>query len=88
MPDERARLGRMPGSGIPVIHQTFEAGDQVPFWAYATFSGDHVYDLAADPHELVNRKDEPVARELAERLHAALQAVEAPAEQFARLGFS
>lgn len=88
LPDARARLGRMPGSDVPVIHQTFEAGDRVPFWAYATFSGDHLYDLNSDPGEQVNLRDSPVAAMLAERLRAALEAVEAPHEQFARLGFA
>jgi len=88
LPDHRARLGRMPGSDVPVIHQTFEAGDKVPFWAWATFSGDHLYDLNADPNETVNLSGTPAATAMAERLRAALQAVEAPAEQFQRLGLA
>jgi len=88
LPDGRARLGRMPGSDVPVIHQTFQAGDKVPFWAYATFSGEHVYDLVGDPDERVNLRDTPAAKMLAERLRAALEAIEAPREQFERLGFA
>jgi arylsulfatase A-like enzyme len=88
LPDARARLGRMPGSDVPVIHQTFEAGDQVPFWAYATFSGDHLYDLNGDPDETVNLRETPAAADMAERLREALKAVEAPAEQFQRLGLA
>ena len=60
----------------------------MPFWAYATFSGDHLYDLNSDPDEQVNLRDSPAAAMLAERLRAALEAVEAPHEQFARLGFA
>jgi hypothetical protein len=78
----------MPGSDVPVIHQTFEAGDKVPFWAWATFSGDHVYDLTGDPDETENLKDTKAAADLAERLRVALQAVEAPMEQFHRLGLN
>ena len=88
LPDARARLGRMPGSEVPVIHQTFEAGDKVPFWAWATFSGDHLYDLNGDPDEMVNLRDTAAAKDMAERLRAALKAVEAPAEQFLRLGLA
>ena len=33
LPDGRAFLDRMPGSETPVIHQRWEAGDNVPFWA-------------------------------------------------------
>ncbi len=88
LPDQRAKLSTMPGSGVPVIHQTWDEGDRLPFWAWATFSGDHVYDLADDPHETSNLAGTAVARRLAERLEAALRAVEAPSEQFSRLGFA
>lgn len=86
LPDARARLSRMPGSEVPVIHQSWAEGDKVPFWAWTSFSGDHLYDLQGDPGERINLKDDPAARDLAERLRAALAAVEAPGEQFARLG--
>lgn len=88
LPDQRARLSHMPGSGVPVIHQTWGKGDKLPFWARTSFSGDHVYHLAEDPDELRNLRDLPVARDLRDRLHAALSAVEAPAEQFDRLGYA
>ena len=87
LPDRRARLSAMPGSGVPVIHQTWGEGDKLPFWAWATFSGDHVYDLANDPGETRNLRNTAVAEQLTEKLEAALKAVEAPAEQFSRLGF-
>ncbi len=46
LPDERARLDRMPGSRVPVIRQTWDESDAVPFWAAAQrFSGNHLYDL-------------------------------------------
>jgi arylsulfatase A-like enzyme len=86
LPDDRAVLGRMPGSAVPVIHQTWQSGDAVPFWAWTTFSGDHLYDLKHDPDEQLNLKDAPIADALMARLRAALKEVEAPLEQFARLG--
>ena len=42
LPDERARLDRMPGSKVPVIRQTWDESDAVPFWAMARFSGNHL----------------------------------------------
>jgi hypothetical protein len=86
LPDDRAVLDRMPGSGVPVLRQIWEAGDAIPYWAASRFRGNHLYDLATDPGEetnLAGGSDESAA---AERLAAALRAVEAPAAQFARLG--
>ena len=88
LPDERAWLDRMPGSTVPVIRQPFAPGDLLPFWAYGDFSGNHLYDLKNDPHEDENRAGEPRERDVADRLREALKAVEAPDDQFARLGLS
>ncbi len=86
LPDARARLSTMPGSDVPVIHQTWSEGDRVPFWAYAQFSGNHLYDTRDDPGETRNLAGSALEAECAARLRAALKAVEAPAEQFTRLG--
>jgi hypothetical protein len=88
MPDHRATIDHMPGSTIPVLRQPFEPGDMVPLWAgSARIVGDHhLYDLDLDPHEQENRAGEAAAREMTGLLVEALRAVDAPAEQFARLG--
>ncbi len=87
-PDERAWLDRMPGSTIPVIRQPFREGDMLPYWAYGRFSGNHLYDLRSDPGEDENRAGEPREGEAADRLREALKAVDAPDDQFARLGLA
>ncbi|MBI2766716.1 MAG: sulfatase [Chloroflexi bacterium] len=86
VPDERAWLDRMPGSRIPVIRQPFAAGDNVPYWAIARFSGNHLYDLTLDPGEEENRRGERAEAEAADKLRQALKEVEAPGDQFVRLG--
>jgi len=86
LPDDRAVLDRMPGSGVPVLRQIWEAGDAIPFWAASRFRGNHLYDLAADPGEETNLAGGADEAAAASRLAAALRAVEAPAAQFARLG--
>jgi arylsulfatase A-like enzyme len=87
-PDERARLDRMPGSQVPVIRQPFRAGDLLPYWAYGPFHGHQLYDLENDPEEQENLAGTPVEKQLAERLRAALQSVEAPNDQLLRLGLA
>jgi len=86
LPDDRAVLDRMPGSGIPVLRQIWEAGDAVPFWAATRFRGNHLYDLAADPDETENLAGGPDEAAAAGRLAAALKALQAPPAQFQRLG--
>ncbi len=88
LPDERAFLDRMPGSDVPVIHQTWAAGDPVPYWARVRSSGNHVYDLENDPHEDENLAGSPLEAQLAEQLRAALIELAAPATQFQRLGYA
>lgn len=86
LPDSRARLSSMPGSDVPVIHQTWVAGDKVPYWAFAQFSGNHLYDVAADPGENTNLAGSAQEAIFALRLKDALDRVGAPREQFERLG--
>ena len=90
-PDRRAHLDFMPGSDIPVIRQPFAPGDRLPFWVGAQAVDAHyLFDLDVDPGEDENRAgaggtDEA---ELIELLRVALRAVEAPDEQFDRLGIA
>jgi arylsulfatase A-like enzyme len=84
-PDERAALARMPGSRVPVIRQPFAAADLLPFWAWGEFSGNHLFDLREDPEETHNLAGSAAERDAADALRAALEAVQAPGEQFARL---
>ncbi|MFI4974568.1 MAG: sulfatase [Caulobacterales bacterium] len=86
LPDERAFLDRMPGSTVPVIHQTWGEGDAIPYWAGSRPSGNHLYDLRNDPGEDENLAGSPLEARLTEQLRAALTELEAPATQFERLG--
>jgi arylsulfatase A-like enzyme len=86
LPDHRAILDRMPGSDVPVIHQTWGAGERVPYWALFRASGNHVYDLENDPHEDENLAGGPLEAQLAEQLRETLIELEVPATQFERLG--
>ena len=91
-PDGRAVLDRMPGSDVPVIRQPFVAGDLLPFWAAGVFEGDHLLR----PRRRPGRGTQPGRRHVAapaeadarELLRAALDEVEAPDDQFARLGLA
>jgi arylsulfatase A-like enzyme len=85
-PDERATLDRMPGSRVPVIRQPFRAGDLLPFWAMGKFSGNHLYQLGDDPWEEQNLAGRGAERNAADALRAALDEVEAPKDQYVRLG--
>jgi hypothetical protein len=86
-PDERAELAFMPGSSVPVIRQPFGPGDRLPFWAMTRPADHHLYDVTVDPDEGENRAGEARARdEMVDLLHTALDEVEAPADQYARLG--
>ncbi len=88
LPDDRARLDRMPGSGVPVIRQPFDVSDFLPYWAYGRFSGNHLYDLGDDPKEEHNLAGSRVEKDMADQLRAALQAIEAPDDQLIRLGLA
>lgn len=86
-PDRRAALDFTPGSDVPVIRQPFAAGDLLPFWGIGVTPDDHhLYDYGEDPaaeHNLTGSRAEDEAVDL---LRAALDEVEAPAEQLVRLG--
>jgi hypothetical protein len=88
-PDRRARLDYRPGSDVPVIRQPFEPGDPVPFWGAGRGPRDHLFfDLDDDPgedHSLTGTSAESAAIDL---LRAALESVDAPDEQYARLGLT
>jgi hypothetical protein len=49
-------------------------------------SGAHLFDLRNDPAETENRAGERAENEMADKLRQALLAVEAPDDQFERLG--
>jgi arylsulfatase A-like enzyme len=87
-PDARATLDYLPGSDVPVIRQPFAPGDHLPFWVNGgrIVGEHHLYDLELDPHESENRRGERLETELIDLLRAALVEVEAPDEQFTRLG--
>ena len=76
----------MPGSKVPVIRQPFQPGDLFPYWAYTRFTGNHLYDLYNDPGEEQNLAGQRAEREMADTLREALKQVEAPGDQFERLG--
>jgi len=86
-PDKRAWLDFMPGSDVPVIRQPFREGDLLPYWSMNPQVDDHhFYILSQDPDELENRVGEKGEADMIDLLHAALESVEAPQEQFERLG--
>ncbi len=88
LPDDRAVLDRMPGSRVPVIRQPFQPGDLLPYWALGPFNGNHLYDLRNDPTEENNMAGSRAERDIADKLREALKQVEAPADQFVRLGMA
>jgi arylsulfatase A-like enzyme len=88
-PNDKAYLDRMPDSAVPVIRQPYGPGDPRPFWAYGEPFGGHLcFDLAEDPEETRNLADERAGAEGEELLREALVAVDAPDDQFARLGLA
>jgi arylsulfatase A-like enzyme len=87
LPDRRAYLDFMPGSSVPVIRQPFAPGDKLPYWSLGMRPGEHhCYHLRDDPEERENRVGERHERDMIELLRVALTTVDAPAEQFQRLG--
>ena len=87
-PDNRAWLDTMPGTDVPVLRQPFDEGDALPLWAASHRSVDehHLYDLDLDPDEGENRAGEAREAEMLDLLRAALDAVDAPRDQYERLG--
>jgi arylsulfatase A-like enzyme len=89
LPDDRAALDRMPDSTVPVIRQPFQDGDLLPFWAWGGFTGDHLVDRREDPGELVDLGPGAAgADDALDQLRAALVDVDAPDDQFERLGLT
>jgi hypothetical protein len=88
LPDERARLDRMPGSTVPVIRQPFDVSDPIPFWGRGRFDGHHLYDLDVDPTEERNLTGTAAEKDAAELLRECLREVDAPDDQFVRLGLA
>ena len=87
VPDQRARLDTMPGSNIPVIRQPFEPGDLLPFWATNMPVDEHfLFDLEEDPTEENSLVGTQRERVMIDALRAALDEIDAPTEQLARLG--
>jgi arylsulfatase A-like enzyme len=91
-PDGRAVLDRMPGSDVPVIRQPFVAGDPLPYWAGSHFDGNHLWRVLDDPNEDEDRAgpggSPSEEAEAADLLRAALDEVEAPDDQYERLGLA
>lgn len=86
-PDHRAELAYMPGSSVPVIRQPFVGDDAVPFWARTNAAdGDILFDVVGDPTEDANLVGGGLEARYVELLRHALTEVEAPADQFERLG--
>jgi arylsulfatase A-like enzyme len=88
VPDDRARLDRMPGSKVPVIRQPFAVGDLLPYWAYGTFRGNYLFNLRNDPDEVENLAGSRSERDAADKLRTALIDIDAPDDQLARLGMT
>jgi hypothetical protein len=87
-PDQRATLGTMPGSTVPVIRQPYAPGDLLPFWAYSPAVDDHhLYD-AGDQDQGENRVGSSAEADAIDLLRHALDTIEAPAHQLVRLGLS
>jgi len=86
-PDKRAYLDFMPGSDIPVIRQPFQQGDLLPFWSMQPdIDAHHLYDLSVDPNENINSLGGKLESDMIEILRVALKELNAPMEQFSRLG--
>ncbi len=85
-PDDRATLDKMPGSKIPVIRQPFREGDMLPYWALGQFTGNHLYDVGSDPDEVNNLAGSSREKVATDLLADVLKEIEAPSEQFERLG--
>ena len=72
-----------------MIRQPFASGDFLPFWAYGVETDHHLlHDLDADPWQTENRAGAPDEKEAVDLLRAALDEVDAPAEQYERLGLA
>ncbi len=88
-PDKRAYLDFMPESDIPVIRQPWQEGDLLPFWSMNPQIDDHhLYYINQDPGETENRLGDSAEKDMIELLRVALTDMQAPADQFERLGLT
>ena len=88
-PDRRATLEFMPGSDAPVIRQPFSAGDLLPYWAVRQPVSEHVlFDTLNDPDENENLAGTSAESNMIDLLREALEQVEAPQDQYVRLGLA
>ena len=88
-PDERAQLDFMPGSSVPVIRQPYLPGDQLPLFANRNCVDRHfLFDIDVDPDEQENRFGEGESADLLTQLREQLQNINAPDDQFERLGLA
>lgn len=87
-PDRRATLDHLFGSDVPVIRQPFDPGDPVPFWGARPPADSILYDLDGDPMETANLVGGGREKQALDLLRAALDDVDAPKEQYERLGIS
>lgn len=85
-PNERAFLDRMPGSDIPVIRQPYAEGDPGPYWLTPKSGGSSLWNMSEDPSESDNLVGSAEEARLAECLGDALRDINAPEDQFERLG--
>jgi hypothetical protein len=74
---------------VPVIRQPFKPGDALPYWSLNSRTREHhCYRLDNDPGETENRLGTQDEADMIELLRVALKAIDAPAEQLARLGIA
>ncbi len=89
-PDARAFLDRMPGSDVPVIRQPFEEEQDAahPFIAGRRVSDTHLLFDATDVDESENLAGSEREAHYVDLLTHALNEIDAPKDQLARLGLS
>jgi arylsulfatase A-like enzyme len=88
-PDKRARLDFMPGTDTPVIRQPFAPDDRLPFWVgRGCVDSHHLYDLDNDPGEDENLAGTRAERDMLDLLRDALDSLDGPDDQLARLGLA
>ena len=85
-PDRRATLDHLFGSDVPVIRQPFAPGDPLPYWGARPATETILFDRDADPLETANIVGDPREKQAVDLLRAALEDVDAPKEQYERLG--
>ncbi len=79
----------MPGSDVPVIRQPFKPGDRCRTGRSVRERANITcYRLDNDPGETENRLGSQDETDMIELLRVALKTIEAPEEQFDRLGIA